>query len=257
MIDLCLRKTFARSDPPFNLTAAFCTAKDKPCTVLFGASGSGKTLTLHCLAGIVRPDSGHIRVNGSTLFDAAQNVDMPMRQRKVGYMFQDYALFPHLNVLRNVAFGMSHELSHTLTPWRPLSPSVQEEARHWLRCVGLHGLEERFPAALSGGQRQRVALARALAAQPRVLLLDEPFAALDPLLRGRLRQELREHLRQWNIPTVIISHDPEDVAAFADALVLYAGGQAHPQEDWPRCQDQQPVACWLAERVAALTPEPE
>lgn len=253
VIDICLHKTLSCCAPPFVLNAAFATPPQRAhgCVVLFGASGSGKTLTLQCVAGLTRPDAGHIRIGGETLFEAPGGtdkaagscmgtVDMPVRQRRVGYMFQDYALFPHLDVLGNVAFGMEKTRDR------------REKALGWLERVGLADLARRLPASLSGGQRQRVALARALATEPRVLLLDEPFAALDPLLRGRLRQELRESLRLWGIPTLLISHDPEDVAVFADTLVLYAHGCAHPQADWESGMPAPEVAALLARRMGLL-----
>lgn len=259
MIDICLHKTLSRSAPPFVLRAAF-TAPAAACTVLFGASGSGKTLTLHCVAGLVKPDAGHIRIDGETLFDATEEhvrVDMPVRERRVGYMFQDYALFPHLDVLGNVAFGMQDAKAK----------DRKEKSYHWLERVGLADMARRAPSTLSGGQRQRVALARALAAEPRILLLDEPFAALDPLLRGKLRRELRDSLRQWHITTLIISHDPADVAAFADTLVLYADGTAHVQQDWsahaPKYAAEaateipEGVAAELSRRMAVVNPVPE
>lgn len=249
MIDICLHKTLSRCAPPFVLHAAF-TAPSSACTVLFGASGSGKTLTLQCIAGLVRPDAGHIRIHGETLFEALPThevVNMPVRERRVGYMFQDYALFPHLNVLGNVIFGMRSE------------ENKKEKALHWLEKVGLAELAHRAPTTLSGGQRQRVALARAWASEPRVLLLDEPFAALDPLLRDKLRQELRESLGQWNIPTLIISHDPGDVAVFAETLVLYAQGTAYPQKDWHahKGASVMATAAWLTQRITSINQCPE
>ena len=172
--------------------------------VLFGASGSGKTLTLQAIAGLINPDSGHISVDGDVLYDSAKRICRPARTRHVGYLLQDYALFPHLSALGNVGFSLSGPFGHL------------SEVDH---------LSDRLPSEMSGGQKQRVALARALAAQPKVLLLDEPFSALDPLLRVRMRQEIRQLLDEWNIPVVIITHDPDDVEAFAETLVVYSGGR--------------------------------
>lgn len=226
MLDITLRKRFQGRNATFALHAAFSVPPDKQITVLFGHSGSGKTLTLHCLAGLVTPDSGRIRVGDAVLFDAEAGVRVPVRERRMGYMFQDYALFPHLSVACNVAFGLTGALA------RRMRPDVRERVEELLHFFGIAALADSTPAAISGGQRQRVALARALAVRPRILLLDEPFSALDPLLRTRMRRELRAMLEQLGLPAVIITHDPDDVDAFADALVLYRQGRAHPVPDF-------------------------
>ena len=141
-------------------------------------------------------------------------------------MFQKYALFPHLSVLANVAYARSGN-----RPWRP-APALREEALWTLERLGIAHLAQRKPGEISGGQRQRVALARALFARPRLLLLDEPFSALDPLLRERLRDELAERLREAGIPLLMITHDPLDVETFAASLVVYAGGRAQVVSDY-------------------------
>lgn len=194
--------------------------------VLFGSSGSGKSLTLQCLAGLMRPDSGRICLQGDVLFDSSQNVWLPARERRLGYMFQEYALFPHLSVLANVAYSRSGR-----RVCRP-DPDLREEALLTLERLGLAHLAGRKPGEISGGQRQRVALARALFSRPRLLLLDEPFSALDPLLRERLRAELAERLREAGIPLLMITHDPLDVEVFASSLVVYAGGRAQVIADY-------------------------
>lgn len=195
-------------------------------TVLFGASGSGKSLTLQCLAGLMRPHGGRIALDGDILFDSSQGICVPARRRNLGYMFQDYALFPHLSVLANVAYSRSGNAA-----WR-LSRALREEALDMLERLGIARLADRMPAEISGGQRQRAALARALFSRPRLLLLDEPFSALDPLLRARMRRELAERLREADIPLLMITHDPEDVECFASGLVVYAGGRARPSPDY-------------------------
>lgn len=224
MIDMSVRKRLGGTDSGFDLSVELHLPDDSRCAVLFGPSGSGKTLTLRVLAGLLRPDAGRIRLVGETLFDSEADVDMPVRERRIGYMFQDYALFPHLSVAENVAFGLEGCGRFRLGGFSRWSSAVREQVKGWLDFFGISDLAGRKPAALSGGQRQRVALARAMAIKPRLLLLDEPFSALDPLLRGRLRQELRELLGKVELPALIITHDPADVEVFGDQLALYDGG---------------------------------
>ena len=228
MIFLDIKKSF--DDPgraaPFHLGIRLEMPEGSRTLVLFGASGSGKTLTLHCLAGLVRPDAGRIVVDGNVLYDSEQGICVPARRRRIGYMFQDYALFPHLSVLHNVAYAGTG-----LLPWR-----LNSEQRAWamdlLERLGIAHLARLYPGNLSGGQKQRVALARALGTRPSLLLRDEPFSALDPLLRERLRGEIQEILAAFAIPAVIISHDPEDVDAFAGTLVTYHRGRARMMADY-------------------------
>lgn len=230
MISLHMEKTFApgRTGDGFHLNVRLDLPSGKASVVLFGASGSGKTLTLHCLAGLARPDRGRIVIDGETLFDADRGVHVPARRRRIGYMFQEYALFPHLTVLHNVAYARSG-----LFPWR-IRADERRRALDLLDHFGVAHLARRYPAQLSGGQRQRVSLARALNASPRLLLLDEPFSALDPLLRLRLRQELHGMLADLTVPCLIISHDPEDVDIFAQRLVLFQNGTAREVKEYPR-----------------------
>ena len=178
-------------------------------TVLLGPSGSGKTTLLRCLAGLERPQRGHIRFGGETWFDAAAGIHLPPERRDVGVLFQDYALFPHLTVRANVAFGAKDK-------------------------GAVHALLERFridhlagarPGDISGGERQRVALARALARQPQVLLLDEPLAALDAHTRAAVRTELRELLAPLGLPVIVVTHDFEDAATLADRVGVLSAGR--------------------------------
>ena len=193
--------------------------------VFFGASGSGKTLTLQMLAGLITPDAGYISVDGDVLYDSKKRINRPARTRHVGYLLQDYALFPHLCALDNVGFALSSTFGR-------LSREAKNRAHELLERFEVDDLWDHLPAEMSGGQRQRVALARALAAEPRILLLDEPFSALDPLLRVRMRGEIRNLLSDWQIPMTIITHDPDDVEAFADLLVVFSDGQICRCEDW-------------------------
>lgn len=211
-----IEAVLSSGDRSFHLRSAFEASGDA--VVLFGPSGSGKTLTLQAMAGLMRPSGGRIELDGRALFDHAAGIDLPPKDRGLGYLFQDYALFPHLSVTGNVGFG--------LNPGWPgkLSREQNERVRAMLEAFGLGQLAAERPARLSGGQRQRVALARAMMASPAALLLDEPFSALDPLLRVRMRRELAATLEKFGIPAVLITHDPDDVAAFAKTLVVYRNG---------------------------------
>jgi molybdate transport system ATP-binding protein len=184
-------------------------------TVLFGASGAGKSTTLRCLAGLERPDRGIIRFFDEIWFDAERNIFLPPQQRKIGYLFQDYALFPHLTVKQNVAYGL-HNLSAALRRQR-----IDEITD----LLEIGGLEHRFPRQLSGGQQQRVALARTLACRPRLLLLDEPLSALDAPTREQLRRQLRHWLVELQISTLLVTHDRIEALAFGDYLALFHAGR--------------------------------
>ena len=241
-----------------NLTATFTRqfpngpeiAVDNLCfasgvTVLFGASGSGKTTILRCLAGLERPDRGRIQFGEAPWFDASCNFFLPARQRGVGFVPQDYALFPHLTVACTVAYGLN-DLS------APERAARVAETLHWL---ALDGLEQRQPGSLSGGQQQRVALARAVVRRPQLLLLDEPFAALDTPTRLRLRGELRQFLRQLAIPTVLVTHDRFEALALGDVVVVLHAGQ-NVQEGPVHKVFSRPVNRAVAEVTAVETIQP-
>lgn len=197
---------------------------------LLGASGSGKSMTLRCIAGLDTPDNGRIVLNGRVLFDADANINLPPSARRIGVLFQDYALFPHLTVRENIAFGLEH-LSR---------PEQKDRTANVVELVRLEGLLDRYPAEISGGQKQRVALARALAIQPDALLLDEPFSALDPHLRRQLEEQLREALTHYEGVVLFVTHDLEEAFRFCkDLLVLDAGeviasGPKHQLFEQPR-----------------------
>ncbi len=208
-----LEVAIAKRLPGFVLDVAW--SGDEGVVALFGPSGAGKSLTLHCLAGLTRPDQGRIVVDGRVFFDAATSVEVPPQQRRVGYVFQSYALFPHLTVAENVGFGLRD---------RPRRLQ-QERTGVVLERLGLNSLGARRPGELSGGQRQRVALGRALAIDPALLLLDEPLSALDAPMRAGLRDELRRVLREWGIPAVIVTHDFAEAYRLGDRIVVYEAGR--------------------------------
>ena len=183
--------------------------------VLFGPSGAGKTLTLQCLAGLIRPERGRIVVDGRVFFDSAQGVNVPAQDRRIGYVFQGYALFPHLTVAENVGFGLRNV---------PRARRAEKTAAV-LAQLGLTGLEQRYPRELSGGQRQRVALGRALAIDPALLLLDEPLSALDAPLRRALRDELRTLLTTVGTAAVVVTHDFTEAYRLGDRIVVYDAGR--------------------------------
>jgi molybdate transport system ATP-binding protein len=185
---------------------------------LFGPSGSGKSLTLMALAGLLTPGSGHIEVRGRTFFESKSGVNIPARKRNVGMLFQDYALFPHLSVRDNVAFGLKPTFGL-------MKPAHHTRIDELLELCGLTKLAGLRPHQISGGQRQRTALARALAPGPDLLLLDEPFTALDQPLRERMRDELSAILERFDIPMIMVSHDLDDVDHFAQTLVAFGQGR--------------------------------
>ncbi|MEG5170901.1 molybdate ABC transporter permease subunit [Microcoleus sp. B3-D7] len=182
---------------------------------ILGASGSGKSMTLRCIAGLETPSSGKIAVNGRVLFDSAQGINVPSKDRRIGFLFQNYALFPHLTVAENIAFGLQH-----------LSESEQKiRVKEQLISVQMSGLENRYPHELSGGQQQRVALARAIAPSPDLLLLDEPFSALDTHLRSQLERELMQTLANYRGITLFVSHNLEEVYRVCKNLLVLAEGR--------------------------------
>lgn len=231
MLDLQIKKSYRG----FSLDIAY-RLEEAPSAVLFGPSGSGKTLTMNCLAGLAIPDSGYIKFRKEIFYSSYERICVPARKRRAGYMFQDYALFPHLSALQNTAYSQSGLFA------RRLSHNTAENAKKTLARLGIGHLGARKPAELSGGQRQRVALARALFAKPRFILLDEPFSALDPLLRERLREELRGYLREFEVPSIIITHDPADVEAFCGPLVLYESGRAKVIDNYQEIRKSFPTA---------------
>ncbi len=218
--EVAIARTVTSERRSFELRLSFATTARR--CVVYGPSGAGKSLTLAAIAGLMRPDAGRISIDGETVFDAAAGIDVPARRRRVGYLFQDYALFPKLNVRQNIAFGLRHGLHN---PSRDVSGP---EVERWLQAFELTDAAAQRPSELSGGQRQRTALARALIAGPRALLLDEPFSALDPPLRDRMRAELDALLQRLSIPMLMITHDPQDLEWFGDDAIHLQDGAIVP-----------------------------
>jgi molybdate transport system ATP-binding protein len=206
----------------FELDVAF--EADEGRVVLFGPSGAGKSLTLQAITGVMRPDAGRVEVNDRLLFDSASGVNLPPQVRRVGYVPQSYALFPHLTVEQNVAYGVQ----------RLEAARRRALVQEMVELVGLQGLERRRPRELSGGQQQRVALARALASRPELLVLDEPFSNIDTGLRGTLRRELLDLQARSGITTLVVTHDLDDAFFLGSRIVVIDRGrvlQAGSRED--------------------------
>jgi molybdate transport system ATP-binding protein len=215
--DVDIAKRVVAQGRSFDLAVRFRVDAER--LALFGPSGAGKSLTLQVLAGLVQPDRGRIVVDGEVWLDRTRDVSLAARARRVGYVFQDYALFPHRTVLQNVAAALAR--------WypRPLTAGERREIDRLLDVFELTDVRDSYPVQLSGGQRQRTALARAMAARPRLLLLDEPFSALDSGLRLRLRADLLDAQRRFGIPMVLITHDPDDLAHCAESVVVLRNGR--------------------------------
>ena len=215
LLELSIQKNFpsTSSAPGFDLDVTLeCEAG---VTVLFGASGSGKTLTLDCVAGFLGPDQGRILLHNEILFDARSQVFLPPRRRGVGYVFQNYALFPHMTVEQNLAFGIAR------------LPSLERHGRvrEMLELFGLAALGTRRPHELSGGEKQRASIARALIPQPRLLLLDEPARGLDYQLRLDFYAVLRDIKERYNIPILLVTHDVTEGFMLADRMAVYRAGR--------------------------------
>lgn len=222
-IKVDIGKTLRSGARIFELSARFESASQR--VVIHGPSGAGKSQLLKALAGLATPDHGRIELAGRQLFDSGAGVDVAPQRRRVAYLFQDYALFPHLNVRQNIGFGLQRG-------WRnPWSGVDGETIAYWLRAFELEHVAHQLPHELSGGQRQRVALARALAPRPDALLLDEPFAALDHGLRDRMRAELDALQRKLAIPMILITHDPEDASVFGDHVLRMEQGRIVDAEE--------------------------
>lgn len=188
---------------------------DDELLVLFGPSGAGKTQILKMISGLIKPDEGSVSVGPHRLFDSKSSVDIPIRNRKIGYLFQDYALFPHMTVFGNIAYAIDG----------PLKGPGKEKVRELVSVMRLTGLEDRYPHELSGGQKQRTALARTLASDPKLLLLDEPFSALDYQVREKLRTDLVNIHRMFPVTTILVTHDLEEAFMLGKRIAVINNGR--------------------------------
>lgn len=211
------RKRFAAPAQGFVLEAEFRAAPGF--TILFGPSGAGKTTVLDCVAGLTRPDSGRITIGDRILFDAAQHFSLPVAKRRIGYVFQSLALFPHLTVEQNVQFGLM----------RLPQAKRRERASAILRALRIADLARRYPREISGGESQRVALARSLVINPAVLLLDEPLAALDAATKSKIIDDLRQWNQAHRIPILYVTHSREEVFALGERVIVFNAGRIAAQ----------------------------
>ncbi len=183
-------------------------------TVLGGDSGAGKTTTLRLIAGVLTPDAGEIRVGGRTFFDSERRVELSMQKRRVGYVFQDYALFPHMTAERNIAYGMSQN-----------GGGRRAKTSELLALFHIEHVRHRLPSAMSGGEQQRVALARAMATDPSIVLLDEPLSAVDVETRTRLLDEIEAAQVRLGVPFIYVTHNPADIERFGDQRIFLKDGR--------------------------------
>ncbi len=203
----------------FNLDVDLVSSSSR--IAFYGASGAGKSVTAQCIAGILKPDHGLIRVNGKEFFNDGSGINISPQNRKVAYLDQDYNLFPHLTVAQNISFGLNHKLFNV----RP-TQGIPSQAYRWAESFNLIKLLDSYPHELSGGQKQRVALARALSIDPDVLILDEPFSALDEQLRTNLRLILHDLQQDLDIPSILITHYQSDLDILADEVFIFNDGVA-------------------------------
>jgi molybdate transport system ATP-binding protein len=219
----------------FSLDLSF--AIPKGITILFGASGSGKSSVLNCVAGLLRPDSGRIQVGGKTVFDSKTGENLRPEDRKVGYVFQDLALFPHLSVEQNVGFGLFQ--LHATERQRKINRVVE--------AFRIEHLRQKKPQNISGGEQQRVALARALVLDPNVLLLDEPLSALDPATKAHIMDDLRSWMAERSIPVLYVTHSREEVFAMGERVIALEQGRVVAEgspTDVLRAHQHEALAAW-------------
>ncbi len=220
---------------------------------ILGASGTGKSMLLKCIAGMETPSSGRIVINGKVLFDSDQKINLPSRDRHIGFLFQNYALFPHLTVSQNIAFGLPKELT---------ALQIKQKVSEQLHSIELQGFGDRYPHQLSGGQQQRVALARALVSQPDILLLDEPFSALDTHLRSQMERELISVLSNYQGMTLFVTHNIEEAYRICTNLlildhghVMRYGEKSDVLENPANLETARLTGCKNFSRIEAIAPD--
>ncbi len=202
-------------------------AMENELLVIEGASGAGKTTILNCLAGIVTPDEGVIDVDGRVLFSHADRINVPAEKRNIGYLFQNYALFPHMTVKQNVLYGLKNKKSYRA---RTEKKELLEYAGYMMETLGIAHLADKNATAISGGEKQRVALARAMVTKPSLLLLDEPFSALDENTKQRIYDEFMAFRETLRIPTILITHNHRETELFADINITLKEGKVVQNE---------------------------
>lgn len=211
MLKVSINKVF----PGFRVDISF--EFERGFLVLFGPSGSGKSTVLNCISGLQQPDTGCISLNGKLFYSSSEGVAIPARIRRIGYVFQDYALFPHMTVKNNVMYGIPDRCKK--------GKGYRVGALDILKTLKIDHLQDRYSGQLSGGEKQRVALARALMVEPELLLLDEPLSALDHINRKNLQMELKQLQRAWDIPFVMVTHSRREMEVLADEILFLEQGK--------------------------------
>jgi len=208
-LEVNIKKNFKK----FTLDVSF--ESDNDTIGILGRSGSGKSLTLKCISGLEDPDEGKIVFNGKVFFDSERKINLPPRERKIGFLFQNYALFPHMTVEENISFGIKKMNKNEKI----------DKVKKYLKNIRLDDMGKRYPSQLSGGQQQRVAIARAMIVEPDIFLLDEPFSALDQHLRYQMEMQLKETLENFSGTTVFVSHDINETYRISDKILIYNKGK--------------------------------
>lgn len=209
-----IKMNFIKKLPSFELEINL--SLDNHILAIVGPSGAGKTTLLQCVAGLQNPTQGEIRIGDKVIFSSEQQINLPTRQRRIGYVFQDYALFPHLTVEQNILYGKQKN---------ERSSKRKLEANDILEILKIGHLKSRYPMQISGGEKQRVALARALMTEPELMLLDEPLSALDQDTREKLQQELLKVQNQWQIPFILVTHDMREAEILGDQIIKIDQGK--------------------------------